>query len=102
MRKITRDAVRAFTSGRCFYRANTQVVAPTPEYDAVLFLHGSAIARRKGDTLEVSDGGWQTLTTKERLNGLPGVSVNQKDWVWYLNDREWNHEATWQPVEQPE
>lgn len=56
-----------------------------------LFLHGNEIAAiSPGGDLKVCDGGWQTLTTKERLNGLPGVHVVQKAGMWYLNGREWN------------
>lgn len=41
-------------------------------------------------TFEVCDGGWSSNTTKERLNGLPGVRVNQKDYEWFLNGEPWN------------
>jgi len=40
--------------------------------------------------LSVSNAGWASNTTKERLNGLPGVRVNQKNWNWYLNGQEWD------------
>ena len=36
--------------------------------------------------------GWSSNTTKERLNGLTGVNIWQKDFVWYLNGEEWNGE----------
>jgi hypothetical protein len=39
--------------------------------------------------LYISDGGWQSNTTKERLNGLPNVSVHQKNFQWYLNGEAW-------------
>jgi hypothetical protein len=56
-------------------------------------LHGNEIAYRYNDperTLSITDAGWQTNTTKERLNGIPNVHIHQKDWVWYLNGEEWN------------
>ena len=28
--------------------------------------------------------------TKERLNGLHGVSITQKNFIWYLNGKKWN------------
>ena len=38
--------------------------------------------------------GYKTNTTKERLNGIPGVCIQQKKGVWYLNGKEmldgWN------------
>jgi hypothetical protein len=94
MRKITQEAVREFRNGREFRKANTSVeFSPSGEV-VVLKLHGNAIARyTKGeyhDTLEVCDGGWSSNTTKERLNGLCGVSVHQKNWEWFLNNKPWN------------
>ena len=94
MRKITQEAVREFRNAREFRKANTAVeFSPSGEV-VVLKLHGNAIARyTKGDyhdTLEVCDGGWSSNTTKERLNGLCGVSVHQKNRQWYLNSHEWN------------
>ena len=49
-------------------------------------LHGNVIMTIYRHHIEVSDGGWRTLTTKERLNRyLPrGYNVYQKDWEWYL------------------
>lgn len=32
--------------------------------------------------------------TKERLNALQGVNIVQKNFVWYLNGKEWNGELT--------
>ena len=44
--------------------------------------------------LSISNAGWQSNTTKERLNGLPNVGIYQKNWQWYLNGNEWNGEWT--------
>ena len=44
--------------------------------------------------LYIRDGGWQSNTTKERLNGLPNVYINQKDFQWYLNGEAWSGEWT--------
>jgi len=40
--------------------------------------------------LSVSNAGWASNTTKERLNGLPHVRVQQKNWNWFLNGVEWD------------
>ena len=59
----------------------------------VLLLHDNEIAYRYNDpqrTLSVTNCGWQSNTTKERLNGLDGVNIVQKNFVWYLNGKEWN------------
>lgn len=98
MRKITKDAVAAFLSGDEFSRDNTRVeVRPfklASEPSVILVLHGNPIARYVKShgvfTLQVCDGNHQTNNTKERLNGLPGMSVNQKAGQWYLNGVAWD------------
>ncbi|UGL61056.1 hypothetical protein [Pseudomonas phage Eir4] len=99
-RKVTQEAVNAFIAGRTgSFGGNTTVeLSPLGEV-IVLKLHGNAIARRdKGPfgTFEVCDGGWSSNTTKERLNGLPGVRVNQKDYAWFLNGEPWN--GSWRTI----
>jgi hypothetical protein len=59
----------------------------------ILKLHGNRIAYRYNDpekTLSISNCGWFSNTTKERLNAIPGVSIHQKNWEWYLNGEKWN------------
>ena len=91
MRKITRESVDAFMNARKFKKANMEVeVLPNV---TILKLHGNEIAYRYNNperTLSITDAGWQTNTTKERLNGIPNVSIHQKNFVWYLNDVEWD------------
>ena len=41
---------------------------------------------------QIINAGWFSNTTKERLNALPNVHITQKNWVWYLNEKEWNGE----------
>jgi len=94
MRKITADALRAFRNWKKFKRGNTEVKVNLTE--CYLYLHGNMIAKfNRNDGLWISDGGWQTNTTKERLNGLPNVHIYQKDFQWYLNDEAWNGEWTY-------
>ena len=99
MRKITQAAIDAFTAGVEFSRDNTRVEVRPFQRDSVLdsvilVLHGSPIARYIKShgmaTLQVCDGNHQTNTTKERLNGIPGVRVNQKAGQWYLNGVAWD------------
>ena len=93
MRKITSDSVDAFMNAEKFNSGNTSV--EVLENVTILKLHGNSIAYRYNNpkrTLMVSNCGWQTATTKERLNGIPGVNVYQKKGQWYLNDGEWDGE----------
>ena len=91
MRKITQDAIRAFSEHKKFKRGNTEVEVCVSELFAELKLHGNTIAKSGVfDGLMISSAGWNTVTTKERLNGLEGVNIHQKDFTWYLNGHEWN------------
>lgn len=78
-----------------FKRGNTEVKILKDEGSlkpnfARLILHGNTIAELSHKGLQISSGGWQTNTTKERLNGLPNVSIHQKDFQWYLNGHIWH------------
>jgi hypothetical protein len=93
MRKITRDSVNAFLNRQTFKRQNMEVTSFDDSF--YLKLHGNTIAVLHGDgTLMITDAGWQSNTTKERLNGLPNVNIHQKNFVWYLNGEEWNGNLT--------
>jgi hypothetical protein len=91
MRQITSDSVNAFLNARPFSRQNMSVeVKPNV---TILRLHGNAIAYKYNDPekmLSITNAGWQSNTTKERLNALPNVSIKQKNFVWYLNGKEWD------------
>jgi hypothetical protein len=88
-RKITQESVSAFLAGRKFNKGNMSVVVEGETFR--LKLHGNTIAIiDELGVMSVSNAGWASNTTKERLNGLPDVRVNQKNWSWYLNGQEWD------------
>ena len=93
MRQITQQSIEAFINAKLFNKQNMSVdVLPNV---TILRLHGNAIAYRYNDpekTLSITNCGWFTNTTKERLNGLPNVNIYQRLGVWYLNGEEWNGE----------
>ena len=92
MRNITVEAAKAFRSGKYFSRSNTKV---TVEDNIIkILLHGNCIAQRTPLAYTITNCGWFTPTTKERLNGLRGVDIVQKKGKWYLNDKEWDGENT--------
>ena len=93
MRKITKEAVSKFLSREPFRKSNMSVEESYGLYK--LKLHGNTIATiDELGVLSVSNAGWASNTTKERLNGLPNVRINQKKFQWYLNGNEWNGEWT--------
>lgn len=90
MRKITIKSASAFENNENFKESNTEVI--TDGHTTILSLFGHKIAFKDTSTneLRITNCGYKTNTTKERLNGLSGVSINQKKGTWYLNGVEWN------------
>ncbi len=89
MRKISRLASSALMNRRKFKRDNTEVEV---HFDGAttMRLFGNIIAAHSKDgILSIGDGNHQTVTTKDRLNALPHVSIYQRNYQWYLNDEKW-------------
>ena len=89
MRKIEEQMNTAIRYRRNWAGSNTMVRV----YKEVVevFLHGNHIASLDTAThkLTIKDGGWQSVTTKSRLNALlnefvPSMRLNQKNWAWFL------------------
>ena len=55
---------------------------------AYLYLFNNLIAKRNGNKIEITMAGYNTNTTRERLNGIPNVSLTQKNFTPYLNGKE--------------
>ena len=88
MRKITNNAVNAFKAGREFKGSNTKVIV---EGDKIrMYLHDNLIAQRSNTVLTITSAGWETNTTKERLNGVLQAfslpTIYQKNFVWYIGE----------------
>jgi hypothetical protein len=92
MRKITEQAADRFHSGVCFSRDNTKVIVDGNVVK--MLLHGNCIAQRTPLAMTITNCGWFTPTTKERLNGLSNVHITQKKGYWYLNGKLWDGENT--------
>ncbi len=96
MRKITQKSVAAFLAGRNFRSGNMTVSRGGFDgFTVSMYLHGNLIAERNTQTVRLHDAGWQTTTTKDRLNGLLDTlglgRIYQKDFAWYVGDGEaWN------------
>ena len=91
MRQITLDAVYAFMNAEKFKRDNTEV--EVFENVTVLKLFGNKIAYLYNGperTLSITNAGWFTNTTKERLNAIPVVHIKQRKGEWYLNGEVWD------------
>jgi hypothetical protein len=100
MRKVSKEIASAFIAGKRKTMGNTHTDGKT------LWLHGNAIARRndKGG-IEISSAGWETVTTKERLNTvlyyLNAGHVQQKNWQWFVGGKLWSNTREWIEVYSP-
>lgn len=96
MRLIERQMCNALKHRNRMRKDNTRVEWTRNDHDnqlyAEVFLHGHNIGTYYPveKLLFVNDAGWQTPTTKSRLNALitefvsPRSGIHQKDWDWYL------------------
>ena len=88
MRKIETQMIAAVHGNKNWSSGNTQVV--TNDGVSTVYLHGNKIAMIDDDSMTIFDGGWQSVTTKSRLNALcdefciAGEGVFQKDFKWFV------------------
>ena len=89
MRKIESQMCQAISNNQNWKSGNTEVVT---QQDGISFvyLHGNKIAEITDIDMTIYDGGYQSNTTKSRLNALcnefciQGESVFQKNFTWYV------------------
>ena len=89
MRQIERDMNRAIRHRKNMSKQNTSVRCYREEIE--VRLHGNLIGTvdTASNQLRIFDGGWQTVTTKSRLNALldefsTGTGVIQRNFEWFL------------------
>ena len=88
MRKIETQMNAAIKADKNWSSGNTQVV--TNDGVSTVYLHGNKIAMIDDTSMTIFDGGYQSVTTKSRLNALcdefciAGEGVFQKDFLWYV------------------
>ena len=90
MRLIETKMCDAISNNENWQSGNTTVHFNEEENVSVVRLHGNKIAEVGDDHVEIFDGGYQTRTTKSRLNALcdqfciSGEGVFQDDFKWYV------------------
>jgi hypothetical protein len=87
MRKVTQQIANAFAQG------NKMTVGNTMTDGNAVFLHGNKIAERTNDGIIMTLAGWNTTTTRERLNGIAQVlgldaSFTQRKFEPYFNGKQ--------------
>jgi hypothetical protein len=62
---------------------NTRLVKMGDDY--VVILHNTAVVTIHADgTYTLRSGGWETVTTKDRINKYSPARIWQRKFVWYL------------------
>ena len=90
MRKIERLMNAAISDNKNWQSANTAVVYDEQTNESTVYLHGNKIAEVGDDYIRLFDGGWQSNTTKSRINaimtehGIAGEGVFQKNYQWFI------------------
>lgn len=95
MKQIDIDSSRAFINRQLLKRSNTMVTLVVPgrrlrESYYAFRLFGNEIARwNRNGTITITDCGWETVTTKSRLNAILRTAgcesfIFQRNGEWYL------------------
>lgn len=91
MKRITEESINAFYANKRFKQKNTEVYIEKDNTQLKLYNHTIAILYDNG-LLKITTAGWNTHTTRDRLNGLKNVSVKTKLGQLYLNNKKWDGE----------
>ena len=81
------DAVQG---NRNWKNTNTEVTIDQETNTSSVYLHGNLIATVTDNDMTIYDGGWQTNTTKSRINALcdafcvAGEGVFQQNYQWFV------------------
>ena len=91
MRKIEREMNAAISNNQNWQSANTTVTFDPETNESKVYLHGNHIATVGDDFVQIFDGGYQSVTTKSRLNailsehGIKGECVFQRNFNWFVH-----------------
>ena len=82
--------VNAIMGGKNWSSDNTTVTTDKETNTSSVYLHGNLIATVTDDDMTIYDGGWQSNTTKSRLNALcfafcvAGEGIFQENFKWFV------------------
>lgn len=92
---------QAVANSKNWTSGNTTVHFNEEENLSIVRLHGNKIAEVGDEFVRIFDGGWQTVTTKSRLNAIINEFCNgftdgvfQKDYNWFIRDNNVTKEFT--------
>ena len=90
MRKIEQQMIAAINNNQNWQSGNTSVIFNEETNTSIVYLHGNKIAEVTDTDMTIFDGGYQSKTTKSRLNVLcneyciKGEGVFQKNYQWFV------------------
>lgn len=90
MRKIETQMNAAIHGNQNWSSGNTAVYFDETSGISVVRLHGNKIAEVSDNDMTIFDGGYQSTTTKSRLNALcsefciTGEGIFQKNYQWFV------------------
>ena len=90
MRKVEHQMLNAIITKQPVWSCGSTSVTTHGSVTEVR-LHGNKIAEITDEWLRLSDCGWQTVTTKSRLNAIlfgltDGIQIFQEKFQWFLSD----------------
>lgn len=90
MRKVSKLTAQAFKCKRPLKVGNSRVTVDSETGIVEYRLHGNCIAQIVGNELRLSNCGWASATTKERLNAILATldlpyRVFQKQFEWFIS-----------------
>ena len=91
MRKIEREMNAAISNNLNWQKDNTKVTFDPETNESTVYLYGNKIAIIGDNFVQIFDGGYQSVTTKSRLNailrehGIMGEGVFQRNYNWFIH-----------------
>ena len=91
MRKIEREMNAAILNNQNWQKDNTSVTFDPETNESKVYLFGNHIATVGDNFVEIFDGGYQSATTKSRLNAIlqanaiKGECVIQRNFKWFVH-----------------
>ena len=93
MRLIEQQMCNAVINKNDWRKDNTEVMYSPSRDVCCVYLHKNLIATIDNNSVEIYDGGWQSNTTKSRLNAIINTlcdgtrcGVFQKQFEWFITD----------------
>lgn len=92
---LTFEKADKLLQGRCAFQrklAKAAWLVRVGENIAIRLYNTDVVVLRPDGKVVLNTNGYSTVTTKERMNRVKGLTVWAKDFVWHVSDRNGDHE----------